>query len=328
MLVSFFAIQLRAQTFNNSWINYSQRYYYFSISADGVYRIDSTTLANAGINLNSIDPRNFSIYARGQEIPIFVNGEADGVFNSGDFIEFYAKRNDGFLDKDIYVNPLKHPNPYYSLFTDTIRYYLTWNNSFNNKRLLTETDQNFSSHAQQLFYNKEEVIYGDNTYYYGAPLAAPDSDPEYVETEGWFSSVLNINQNRLHFLNTSAVFSSGPAAKFKTVYVGASKFAGVTPDHRVRVEYQNAQGSYQVLSDTIFDGYQQIAFERQIPSNTISSAGVNIRYSSLTVAGVSQNRTAIAFTSLIYPRQFNMTGINFTEMTFHLFWSKEYCYFN
>ena len=303
-----------AQNYNNNWINYSQQYYFFSIAQDGVYRIDSTTLANAGINLNSIDPRNFSIYARGEEIPIYVRGEADGVFNSGDFIEFFAKKNDGFLDEQLYVNPSKHPNPYYSLFTDSIRYYLTWNNSFNNKRLVTETDQNFSAFSQQLYYNKEVFFFGDNTYYYGAPLTAPDTDPEYVDTEGWFDAAININQNRVRNLATSAVFTSGPAAKFKTTYVGASNFAGVSPDHDIRVHYQNNQGVYTLLHDTLFNGYEQISFERNIPANTLGSSGTNFRYTSASVTGVSQNRTAIAFLSLIYPRQFSLGNIAFEEM--------------
>src|SRR5688500_5621484 len=81
----------------NEWINFSQNYYSFKIIANGIYRIDSIALINAGINLTGLDPRNLQIFGREKEIPIYVSGEQDGVFNATDFIELYAFKNDGWL---------------------------------------------------------------------------------------------------------------------------------------------------------------------------------------------------------------------------------------
>ena len=135
---------LLSQPYTNSWINYSQQYYKFKISETGIYRIDSTTLANSGIPLSTINPQNIQIFAKGQELPILIEGESDGVFNGSDYIEFYAEKNDGWFDEDFYSGAANHPNPYYSLINDTINYFITWNNLTTNNRLIVETDTAFS----------------------------------------------------------------------------------------------------------------------------------------------------------------------------------------
>ena len=48
------------------------------------------------------------------------------------------------------------PDAYYSLFNDTINYFLTWNNSFNNKRTLNETDINYSNYNQKTFAGRKK----------------------------------------------------------------------------------------------------------------------------------------------------------------------------
>ena len=70
----------------------AQKHYRISIPKTGLYRIDYTTLINAGIPLGSINPKNFQLFCKGEEQYIHVNGESDNVFNPADYIEFYAKK--------------------------------------------------------------------------------------------------------------------------------------------------------------------------------------------------------------------------------------------
>lgn len=60
------------------------------IRETGWYRVTPATLANAGLNLASIDPRSLRMYNGGREIAIRVSGEADGRFDAGDAIEFFG----------------------------------------------------------------------------------------------------------------------------------------------------------------------------------------------------------------------------------------------
>jgi len=91
---------------SNSVLNEGS-WYKFGIDKTGVYKIDKTFLSNLGINTSGINPQNISIYGNGgqmlpfrigdfryddlQENSIQVVGESDGVFDTDDYILFYAK---------------------------------------------------------------------------------------------------------------------------------------------------------------------------------------------------------------------------------------------
>lgn len=81
------------------------------VSESGVYKLDYDYLkTKANLDIDNIDPKNISIYGNGGgmmsglvtpgynvqeqdliENPIFVSGEGDGTFNSGDYILFYGE---------------------------------------------------------------------------------------------------------------------------------------------------------------------------------------------------------------------------------------------
>ncbi|MDZ4716297.1 MAG: C25 family cysteine peptidase [Cytophagales bacterium] len=117
---------LHAQ-FSNDWINFSQSYYKIPVTANGIHTITYADLQAAGVPIGTVDPRRINLYHRGAEQAIFIQGQADAVFDPGDFIEFYGKRNDGTLDADLYKPLGSQPNTYYNLYSDTAAYFLTWN---------------------------------------------------------------------------------------------------------------------------------------------------------------------------------------------------------
>src|SRR5256714_390647 len=58
-----------------------------------MYRVTQAELLAAGLNTD-IDPRTLQLYEDGRERPIAVTGEADGRFDAGDAIEYYAPATD------------------------------------------------------------------------------------------------------------------------------------------------------------------------------------------------------------------------------------------
>lgn len=115
----------------------SGNWFKFSVTTDGVVKIDYTLLRNAGVNPDQIDPRNIKIYtgqngmlpqANNQprksdltEIAIEVSGESDGRFNSNDYILFWGQGPDKYqynIQKQIF----EYQN---NLFTDKNFYFLT-----------------------------------------------------------------------------------------------------------------------------------------------------------------------------------------------------------
>jgi len=115
----------------------SGNWYKFSVTQDGVVKIDYNLLRSAGINPDQINPKKIKIFSGSYgmlpqansaprkndltEIPLFVSGESDEKFNSSDFILFFAKgpdQNSFDVAKQIF---------YYenNLFSDKNFYFLT-----------------------------------------------------------------------------------------------------------------------------------------------------------------------------------------------------------
>jgi hypothetical protein len=115
----------------------SGNWFKFSVTKDGVVKIDYTLLRSAGINPDQIDPRNIKIFASQNgmlpqannqprkndltEIAIEVSGESDGRFNTNDFILFFGQGPDKYsynIQKQIF----EYQN---NLFSDKNFYFLT-----------------------------------------------------------------------------------------------------------------------------------------------------------------------------------------------------------
>jgi hypothetical protein len=306
------------QPFGNEWINYGQKYYKIKVAKDGIYRIDSLTLAKAGVPLNSINPKNLQLFFHGKQQYIYIQGEADGVFNKNDYLEFYGQHNDGSLDSVLFPAGLGSSNPYYSLFNDTSTYYLTWNSSLSNYRMSVKTDTSFSTHTAAPYFIAKTVSYGSTEYYggrryqMGGGLTA--SDPRYTGAEGWFFPEIDLNQTTTYSLNIpkSLIYNSGPAAIVKTAFAGESD-AGFTPDHHIQIT--SSWGGASPITDTIFcDTFPVIRTQYNVaaslfatnnPSLTFYSANSKLS-SNINTTG---NITAVSYITTQYPHTPNMNGI-------------------
>ncbi len=309
----FVFISARSQPFGNEWINYSQQYYKIKIAKNGIFRIDSATLALAGIPLGSINPQNFQIFNNGIQQRIYVQGESDGVFNSGDFIEFYGEKNDGKLDSLLYKNTVYLPNPYYSLINDTAVYFLTWNSSVSNSRMQVENDTAFSTSTPDNYFFKEEIHDFHGNYYVGETDAVGGTDSRYMRSEGWFDgNVMDLGQVNTYnsgLVNTSRQYNvpGAPNAIIKTVVLGASKDDHILGlygyDHHLKIEY----GSH-LLADTTFKGYESNRFIVSVPIGNLGSTTTDFKYSSMPDAIFSSNRTAVSYIYVKYAHTFDLEG--------------------
>lgn len=312
-LLFFVFIVGKAQPYGNEWINYSQKYYKIKVAQTGVYRLDSITIQQAGIDLSTIDPRNFQLFHNGTEQPLFILGEQDGVFNAVDYLEFYGEKNDGLMDTSLYVNTSFVPNPYYSLVNDTSIYFLTWNSSFSNFRYQVETDTGFSAYTVNDYILKDEIRTFPNAYYEGETDVVGGTDSRYTRSEGWFDSqviTLGTTAAYANIVNTSNVYALGPNAIARTVVVGASKAINLTsqnlPDHQLRIDYRGLSGVYQQLVDTSFIGYESNRFVFSIPASSLGTSYTDFQFTSVANAAFTSNRTVVSYIAVKYPHNLNL----------------------
>lgn len=125
--------------YGNEWINFSQNYYKIKIVREGLYRIPYALLnSTSGLNIATTPGNQFQLFRDGKQVPIFITN--NGILNNTDYIEFYARGNDGFLDKFMYNTGFVQPNPEFSLYTDTASYFLTVGNAAQSLRIITEAN--------------------------------------------------------------------------------------------------------------------------------------------------------------------------------------------
>lgn len=271
-----------AQPYGNEWIDFSRPYYRLKVGKEGVHRIDSTVLANSGIPIASIDPRTISLYGKEQEVAIYIEGENDGVFNGSDFIEFYSSGNDGWMDVDLYESPNLQTNPHFSLFSDTVHYYLTWEASPTPLRAISEEDTTFSSYTPLDWFWAERYKGLQFYYYPGQQYAHGLSLPEYGEGEGWFGPQFEKGASQQIGVSTRHPYTGpgAPQATATTVIASTNNANnGVVPNHHVQMHYGDPASILAI--DTIFTGYKLIDVEFPIQPEELINGNTLLRVSSL-----------------------------------------------
>lgn len=290
----------------NEWIDYSLNYYKFPITENAVYRIDYNILDQV-LPLNSISPDDIFIIGRGEEIPLYIKGDSDGSFDQGDYLEFYAMGNDGWLDTALYKGKNRQPNPYYSLINDSIYYFLSYDPNRNNKRFKEENSTDFSSYFNVGFVWKRHVSSFNSHYYDGEILASEGTDVEYVPTEGYMDQVVTAGNSRTHNIPSPNIYTSGPPLEFEIALSGQSNYGGINNgDHHLMIEFLGES------IDTIFEGFKLLKIKKQLSPSTLSSNN-SFKIGSINDLGVPSDRSALAYIELLYPHSLHMENKSYVE---------------
>ncbi len=209
LFIAFFLFANQSFSQNFNWITPNKQYLKLSVIDDGIYRIDKHDFDNAGVNVSTIDPRTVKVLYKGNQIPIYFEGEDDGVFNDNDYFDFYGKRNYGGPTPHLDANsnfPVYSINEYYNLFSDTSIYWVGWDgsNGLRMQKSVYVSPTNYPSDSyfqevhfeQDLFYDLGETINANTDYRYFST--------EIVVGEGWYWKKLS---NSDQTLSTSTFIS-------------------------------------------------------------------------------------------------------------------------
>jgi hypothetical protein len=139
---------------------------------DGMFRLTPSQLSM--LPVGDIDPRSFRLFTTGgevhstlvanngpvfREVPIFVFGESDGVFNTNDYILFYGRDRDGFeMNQNVSSN--QYNNPY----SKNVSYWLTFGGSFSGDPLRIVQDAPINDFMHTLSTTPETVRIENESY--------------------------------------------------------------------------------------------------------------------------------------------------------------------
>lgn len=251
LFFSFFIQLIFAQV--TSSVLASGNWYKFSVDTTGVFKIDKNLLQQIGVSTNNLNPKKIHIYGSGgnmlpvlnadfryddlQENAIYIEGESDGSFDSGDFILFYAKGpHDWVVDA---TN--KTANHRQNIYSDEAFYFINVS-SVDGKRiqqkvpLTANATKQINTFDDYTFYEKEEIsllaagtqwfaksnfnIENTQNFKIPFPNALPNGDLS-IKVRGVSTSVassimeVKINGEPIYNLNYAAV-NSGALTKAST----------------------------------------------------------------------------------------------------------------
>ncbi|ALJ01456.1 hypothetical protein DC20_13815 [Rufibacter tibetensis] len=286
--------------YGNEWINYNQKYYKIKVPTTGIYRLDKAYLQAAGIN--GVDPRSFQLYRRGQEVSIHVEGEADGSFDANDFIEFYGEKNDGAMDRELYKDPVHHINPYYSLYTDTAAYFLTWS-TVPGKRMV-QYNQEPAGLAPETWHWQENYLIDDFTYSAGKRYG--ESYMSWMDAGEGFTGGVSAGFTYNLPNMASNLFNGGQAPKVEIAFSGANN-----QSNEVDVFVRPPSGPERLIGTARFNTYDAVKQEFNLQITDFHSDGKLVLR---TAPKNPLSRFRTTYFKTIYPQRNTITaeGVLFT----------------
>ncbi|WP_460635327.1 putative type IX secretion system sortase PorU2 [Larkinella harenae] len=159
LLLTISAANAQRVRFGNEWIQYDQTYYRIPVTERAAYRLTTADLQKAGLPVSTIDPTTLQLFRRGVEQAIFVAGEPDKKLDPQDYLEFVGEGNDGLQDTLLYRPMNAQPHPYYSMYSDTAAYFLTWRTDGKpGKRVAMSQETNTINLAPERFHLAEHLL--------------------------------------------------------------------------------------------------------------------------------------------------------------------------
>ena len=93
VILVFASSKLFSQNYGNEWINFDLKYVKINLSAEGIYKINFDDVNSKNLFSGNLNPNNFQLFNKGVEVPLYITGSQDGLFNQGDIIYFYGTKN-------------------------------------------------------------------------------------------------------------------------------------------------------------------------------------------------------------------------------------------
>ncbi len=298
-----------SQNFN--WITPNKTYLKLYLVQDGVYRINKTDFTNAGISTTTIDPRTVKVLYKGNQVPIYFEGEADGVFNDNDFFDFYGTRNYGGTTNYLegYGDTLSYTKyEYNNYYSDTSVYWVDWNGPNGLRMADISSSNSFPSYPAPYYFDKIHKEY-DLIYSLGASVNSQNDyrnfNPELVEGEGWYWNDLF----HLYSVRDSSRLKNPFISQQNICKIKFFAYPNSTDTNRIIITFDNYQlGVYKTVGYYKYD--TTVSFPSAYIDTNAQRSRVIFTYLDSSNNNVQGNVYFDSF-DLIYPAQFKFFQNNF-----------------
>ncbi len=289
---------LEWQDTTGTWIPWNGRAIRMNVVTDGIYRLTYARLVAIDPGISMIDPRTFRMFEHGEEIPLFVSGEDDGIFDPSDFVEFYAHRNYGRNDYKLLPTAASEPWEYLDAFTDTSIYWLTWGDD---PGLRMETNAAIPASPDTLDSFTQLVHLEENTFvqYAGNDLVT-QQDPRWTAGDLWGWGWLIVNGSTPATFQQTFQAADIDARDTVTVIrakLGSWGTTGAIPSHRIRLRINSSD----TAARADFSPYQVQVMQGSLSTSLLTS-GTNTAVIHSLPTAASINQMIVDWIDIEYPR--------------------------
>jgi hypothetical protein len=273
IFICFISISGRLYSQNYNWITPNKTYLKMSLADDGIYRISSTDFTSAGINTSGIDPRTVKVLNKGVQIPIYFEGENDGVFNPADYFDFYGTRNYGGLTKTYNENNdlVYTSNEYYNFYSDTNSYWIEWGGS--NGLRMNVSNYNSAVGNPNLFYPEVVHFERDKIYWIGEYLNGSDFrnfTNEKFRGEGWYWALISSQQALIDTFSVPHLYTVPQNASVRVTAYPQNVSTSVLNEHSIQVKVNG-----NLINTITVNDYKRIDTTLTFSSSLLNNASVN-----------------------------------------------------
>ncbi len=258
--------------------------YKIMTEADGLYRVDYHDLVAAGVNPALFDPRTLHLYHRGREEAVYFFGQEDGIFDLGDYFEFWGQRARG-------------DSTYYHFHTDSEVYYLGFGGALGSRMVEEDAAPSAPAPAGPELYRDTLHLEHDSSF---VRLKRRESD----QSDRWFWRRVDQGDSLVATFDLPGLKPALPESI--TIYIRIHGYTyidtGATPDHGIEVVINGY-----ALPAATFDGQAPFTYQQSFPSSCCrpSANRIVVRHSAVPY---SIDSYLINWIDVSYPRGYQADG--------------------
>ena len=269
-------------SYDASWYVPNAPHLKINVAHDGVYRVSASTLQAAlpnGTRLSDIAPETLRLIENGTEVPIEIQGAADGTLDPTDTITFVGRRNRGGDEVWAYNgNASAQSSTARSLYSDTTHYWMTWGGASG----LRYEPTSAASTAPTTALPDTAHIEQDQHYYFGRP--GRTGNPLYTRSEGYYWRRFRHNDTEplsaTYTLPVGRRTASGDSLHLSLRFDAETNASC----HRVEVEGELLQPdgprAFESLQTREWEDLNRVTVEATVAQNRIPDTGLPLRITS------------------------------------------------
>jgi hypothetical protein len=221
------------------------------VSQTGIYRLDYAMLQGAGVDLSQLDPRTIKIKLRGEEVPIYIKGEADGRFDHDDYLEFFGAKPE-------------------SIYTNWNVYWLTWSGSRGIRVVQKEGNPNARTAKAVTFFKSIERFEEDHIHHKLQHVHSDADNPDewFESRDHWFWDGIENGSSKNEMTVDFPIYDLAQTMvrpDFKIELVGGTNF-----EHNIMISVNG----HKVGKEALWDSQEIYSFDGRIAANSIKD-GIN-----------------------------------------------------